>query len=179
MAERNSGSIVIAEEITPADTALMDPRRIGGFASVLGGAEGHTAIMARSLGIPAVLGVPDLSGGIKSGDTVIVDGSSGHVIVNPTPDRIAEYQSRRKALEQEVTALARLRHVPAISRDGGRVTLQANLELPRELGQAVAAGAEGIGLLRTEFLFMNRDDLPGEEEQLAALTEIMAGMEHA
>ena len=169
-------SIVIAEEITPADTALMDPDRVAAFACVMGGAEGHTAIMARSLGIPAVLGVAGVSAGIKSGDTVIVDGSSGHVIVHPTPARIADYQARRKALEQEVTALARLRDVEAVSRDGGRVTLQANLELPRELGQAVAAGAEGVGLLRTEFLFMNRDDLPGEEEQYAALAEIMAGM---
>ena len=86
------GSIVIAEEITPADTALMDPRRIGGFATVLGGAEGHTAIMARSLGLPAVLGVTGLFGGVQSGDTVVIDGSNGRVIVNPTARCLAGYK---------------------------------------------------------------------------------------
>ena len=169
-------SIIIAEEITPADTALMDPRQIRGFASVLGGAEGHTAIMARSLGLPAVLGVTGLIGGAKSGDTVIVDGSNGRVIVNPTARCLADYGRRRKALERETRSLARLRNVPAVTRDGTRIDLQANLELPRELAQALAAGAEGIGLLRTEFLYMNRDDLPDEEEQCAALSEIVAGM---
>ncbi|MCH6586822.1 MAG: phosphoenolpyruvate--protein phosphotransferase [Proteobacteria bacterium] len=169
-------SIIIAEEITPADTALMDPRQIRGFASVLGGAEGHTAIMARSLGLPAVLGVTGLIGGAKSGDTVIVDGSNGRVIVNPTARCLADYGRRRKALERETRSLARLRNVPAVTRDGTRIDLQANLELPRELAQALAAGAEGIGLLRTEFLYMNRDDLPDEEEQCAALCEIVTGM---
>ena len=169
-------SIIIAEEITPADTALMDPRQIRGFASVLGGAEGHTAIMARSLGLPAVLGVTGLIGGAKSGDTVIVDGSNGRVIVNPTARCLADYGRRRKALEREARSLTRLRNVPAVTRDGTRIDLQANLELPRELAQALAAGAEGIGLLRTEFLYMNRDDLPDEEEQCAALSEIVAGM---
>ena len=169
-------SIIIAEEITPADTALMDPRQIRGFASVLGGAEGHTAIMARSLGLPAVLGVTGLIGGAKSGDTVIVDGSNGRVIVNPTARCLADYGRRRKALEREARSLTRLRNVPAVTRDGTRIDLQANLELPRELAQALAAGAEGIGLLRTEFLYMNRDDLPDEEEQCAALCEIVTGM---
>jgi phosphotransferase system enzyme I (PtsI) len=170
------GSIVIAEEITPADTALMDPRRIGGFASVLGGAEGHTAIMARSLGLPAVLGIADLLGGITTGETVIVDGSNGLVIANPSAKRLAFYQNRRQELAREAQALTRLRRVRATTLDGETVTLQANLELPREVGQAVSSGAEGIGLLRTEFLYMNRDDLPDEEEQFKALKEIVEAM---
>ncbi|MFQ5468551.1 MAG: phosphoenolpyruvate--protein phosphotransferase, partial [Kiloniellaceae bacterium] len=170
------GSIIIAEEITPADTALMDPRRVAAFACVLGGAEGHTAIMARSLGLPAVLGVAGLITRISSGVQVIVDGTNGLVIVNPSAACLADYRQRLKDLEREVRSLRRLRKVPAVTRDGVRVTLQANLELPRELGQAVAAGAEGIGLLRTEYLFMNRDDLPDEEEQTASLREIVAGM---
>ena len=170
------GSIVIAEEITPADTALMDPSKVGGFACALGGAEGHTAIMARSLGIPAVLGVADLIGGLQSGDAVIVDGSNGIVVVNPSAACLEDYRRRRKAMEREVQALGRLRHREPVTRDGTRVTLQANLELPREVGQAAVVGAEGVGLLRTEFLFMNREDLPDEEEQTAALTEIVAAM---
>jgi phosphotransferase system enzyme I (PtsI) len=170
------GSIVIAEEITPADTALMDPRRIGGFATVLGGAEGHTAIMARSLGLPAVLGIADLLGGIKTGETVIVDGSKGLVIADPSAKRLALYRNRREELAREARALTRLRKVRATTLDGETVTLQANLELPREVGQAVSSGAEGVGLLRTEFLYMNRDDLPDEEEQFKALKEIVEAM---
>jgi len=171
-----SGSVIIAEEVTPADTALMDPALVGGFATVLGGAEGHTAIMARSLGLPAVLGVTGLLGGVKTGETVVVDGSNGRVVVAPTPKRLQEYQQRQKDWARETKALARLRDVAAETRDGERITLQANLELPRELAQALTAGAEGIGLLRTEFLFMNRQDLPDEDEQYAALREIVEGM---
>ncbi len=170
------GSIVIAETITPADTALMDPRQIAGFATVLGGAEGHTAIMARSLGLPAVLGVTGLPEEINTGQTVIVDGTNGLVIVEPERDVLVEYRRRRRELERETKALARLRNVPAETLDGERIHLQANLELPRELEQAVGAGAEGVGLLRTEFLFMNRQDLPGEEEQYRSLREIVEGM---
>ena len=171
-----AGSIVVAEEITPADTALMDPQRIGGFASVLGGAEGHTAIMARSLGLPAVLGIANLLGAVRGGDMLIIDGSNGLVFVNPTAKRIAAYKRRREELEREARALARLRNVPAATRDGETIRLQANLEFPREVGQAVAAGAEGVGLLRTEFLYMNRDDLPSENEQYDALMQIVEGM---
>ncbi len=169
-------SVIVAEEVTPADTALMDPRQNRGFASVLGGAEGHTAIMARSLGLPAVLGVTGLTGGVHNGDTVVIDGSGGRVIVNPTARCLADYRRRRQQLAREARSLARLRNVRAVTRDGTEINLQANLELPRELDLARDAGAEGIGLLRTEFLFMNRDDLPNEEEQYAALRTIVLGM---
>lgn len=169
-------SIIIAEEITPADTALMDPKIVGGFATAVGGAEGHTAIMARSLGLPAVLGIPDLFGSIKAGEMVIVDGTEGLVIANPTARRLELYQGRRQALMREAKSLARLRDVVAQTVDGETISLQANLELPREVGQAVASGAEGVGLLRTEFLFMNRDDLPDEDEQFEALKQVVDGM---
>jgi phosphotransferase system enzyme I (PtsI) len=170
------GSIVIAEEISPADTALMDPRQIGGFACVLGGAEGHTAIMARSLGMPAVVGVPDLLPTVRSGDRLIIDGTNGLVIVNPTARRLAGYERRLKDMARETRALARLRDVAAETRDGQRVALQVNMELPRELEQTVETGAEGVGLLRTEFMYMNRADLPGEEEQYEALARIVKAM---
>lgn len=172
----DDNSIVVAEEVTPADTALMDPNRIAGFATVLGGAEGHTAIMARSLGLPAVLGVTDLMGQVRGGDVLIVDGTRGRVVVNPTEERLASYYRRQREIERETRALSRLRELPAVTRDGVRVTLQANLELPREVAQAIVSGAEGVGLLRTEFMFMNRQDLPGEDEQYEILREIVEGM---
>jgi len=170
------GSIVIAEEISPADTALMDPEQIIGFACLMGGAEGHTAIMARSLGLPAVLGVAGLIPAIKSGDMLIVDGSSGLVILNPTAKRLAAYQKRLKAMAREARSLARLRDIPAETRDGQRILMEVNLELPREAAQAAVVGAEGVGLLRTEFFYMNRDDLPDEEEQYTELAEIVKAM---
>ena len=170
------GSVVIAEELTPADTALLDPDRIGGFATVLGGAEGHTAIMARSLGLPAVLGVGGLLGGTLPGTTVVIDGTRGRVVVNPSAATLAAYQERRRAFQREERHLGRLAKLAAVTRDGVAITLQVNVELPRELEHALAVGAEGIGLLRTEFLFMNRDDLPGEEEQYVALRSFVEGM---
>jgi phosphotransferase system enzyme I (PtsI) len=173
------GTIIIAEEVTPADTALMNPKRIGGFAAALGGAESHTAIMARSLGLPAVLGVPSLVHAIRPGDLVAVDGVRGQLVVNPSAATIAKYERRQQALERRQRQLARLRSVPAITKDETRVTLQCNIELPIELPIARQAGAEGVGLMRSEFLYMNRDQPPSEDEQYVALREIVEGMEGA
>jgi phosphotransferase system enzyme I (PtsI) len=171
------GSIVVAEELTPADTALMDPKRIAGIAAVLGGAESHTAIMARSLGLPAVLGATELIGRVRAGDLLVVDGDLGVVIVNPTTATQRRYQRRREALGRLERQLARLRRLPAVTRDGTTIRLAANLELPREFEQALNNGAEGVGLLRTEFMFMNRPDLPDEEEQYEALKTIVEAMD--
>jgi phosphotransferase system enzyme I (PtsI) len=171
------GTIILAEELSPADTALLDPRRIAGFATVLGGAESHTAIMARALNLPAVLGVAGLMGSVERGDLVVVDGTSGTVVVNPTPALIEEYAARQEERQREQRLLTRLKRLPAITRDSVEVTLEANLELPRELDQALAAGATGIGLLRTEFLFMNRQDLPDEDEQFEAYVGLVRGMD--
>ena len=171
------GSIIIAEDITPADTALMDPQHIGGFATAVGGTESHTAIMARSLGLPAVLGLADFVAQVRTGDIVIVDGSAGRVVVRPKPATLADFERRRGEFARAERLLGGLRRLPAVTRDGTAVTLLANLELPREAEAAVAGGAEGVGLLRTEFLFMNRPDLPDEEEQYQALRTILKGME--
>ncbi len=172
-----AGSIVVAEELTPADTALLDPKKIEAFATVLGGKEGHTAIMARSLGIPAVLGIPDLLGFARTGQPIIVDGHAGRVIINPSPARIEEYERRQAELERDERQLSRLRKLPSVTRDGQRIGLLANVELPREAEMAMHAGAEGVGLLRTEFLFMNREDVPDEEEQYQALRTIVETMD--
>src|SRR5713226_3186654 len=153
------GTVILAEELTPADTALMDPQRIAGFAAVLGGPESHTAIMARALGLP-----------------VVVDGSAGTVVINPDGKTVARYEEEREALEREQRQLSRLKRLPAVTRDDVEIVLQANLELPRELDQALAAGAQGLGLVRTEFLYMNREDLPDEEEQYEAYRGLVRGM---
>ncbi|MGQ9368084.1 phosphoenolpyruvate--protein phosphotransferase [Azospirillum sp. ST 5-10] len=170
------GTVVLAEDLTPADTALLDPRRVAGFATVLGGAEGHTAIMARSLGLPAVLGAAGLLTGVRNGTPVIVDGVEGRVIIDPDPVTLAEYDGRRQAREREREALKAFKRLPAVTRDGVAVGLHANLELPRDLDNALENDAQGIGLLRTEFLYMNRDDLPEEEEQYAVIRAIAEGM---
>ena len=171
------GAVVLADELTPADTALMDPQRIAGFAAQFGGADSHTAIVARALGLPAVLAVPDLVEHASSEATVVVDGGEGAVIVDPSPETIAEYELRRDALTREQRYLARLRRLPAVTRDAVEITLEANLELPIELEQATANGAMGLGLVRSEFLYMNRDDLPGEDEQYAIFSALVRGME--
>ncbi|MBO0735970.1 MAG: phosphoenolpyruvate--protein phosphotransferase [Alphaproteobacteria bacterium] len=172
-----AGAVILAEELTAADTALMDPGRIAGFATVFGGAEGHTAIVARALGLPAVLAVPGLLEHAQPGDTVVIDGTDGCVIIDPSPQTVAEYEARRDALARERRGLARLRKLPSVTRDGVEVSLEANLELPIELEQAIANGAVGLGLVRSEFLYMNRDDLPGEEEQYAVFSALVRGMD--
>lgn len=170
------GAVVIAEEITPADTAVMDPDKIRGFAAVLGGAESHTAIMARALGMPAVLGATRLFGLAQDGDLIIIDGAAGKVVIRPNPATIEHYERKRVELAKQEKQLARLARLPATTRDDIAVTLEANIELPRELEAVRAVGAHGIGLLRSEFLFMNRPDVPSEQEQYEALSEIVTGM---
>ncbi|MEE8204284.1 MAG: phosphoenolpyruvate--protein phosphotransferase, partial [Alphaproteobacteria bacterium] len=170
-------SVIIADELTPADTALMDPHRVAGFATALGGVQGHTAIMARSLGLPAVIGIPGLVEKVRTGDNVVIDGGAGRVVVNPTPATLTHYEARRAELERQQRRLAGLRDLPAVTRDGIEIALKANLELPGEIEGAINAGASGVGLLRTEFMYMNREEPPSEDEQFAALREIVEGME--
>jgi phosphotransferase system enzyme I (PtsI) len=167
------GCVLITEELNPAETALLDPGRVAGFATVLGGAEGHTAIMARALELPAVLGTAGLLTGVRTGEPVVVDGTKGRVIVNPTSATLADYDHRRELLRREQRQLARLRKLPAVTRDGVEIKLCANVDLPRELDIVRQSGAAGIGLLRSEFMYMNRDDLPSEEEQYVAIRDIL------
>ena len=172
----SGGAIVLAEEVTPGDTALMDPRRIGGFATEFGGPDSHTAIMARALGLPAVLAVPGLLERVRADGPVVVDGTRGIVIIDPSPDTLEECRMRREEMTRESRAYARLRRLPAVTRDGIEILLEANLELPVELEHALANGAMGLGLVRTEFLYMNREELPSEDEQYEFFASLVRGM---
>jgi phosphotransferase system enzyme I (PtsI) len=171
------GAIILAEEVTPGDTALMDPRRIGGFATEFGGPDSHTAIMARALGVPAVLAVPDLLERARTGSQIVIDGSAGAVILDPAPETIARYRDLREQMSRENRQFSRLRRLPAVTRDGVEISLEGNLELPVELEHALANGAMGLGLVRTEFLYMNREDLPGEDEQYEFFASLVRGMD--
>ncbi len=171
------GAVILAEELTPADAALIDPQRVAGFATVSGGAESHIAIVARALGLPAVLAVPGLLEHAQAGNTVVIDGTDGYVIIDPSAETVREYEARRDVLARERRGLTRLRRLPAMTRDGVEITLEGNLELPIELEQALTNGAMGLGLVRSEFLYMNRDDLPGEEEQYAVFSALVRGMD--
>jgi phosphotransferase system enzyme I (PtsI) len=170
------GSIVVAEELTPADTLLLDPARVAGFATEVGGPEGHTAIVARSLGIPAAVGVGGLLASVSAGQTLLVDGWTGQVVVEPAADVRAAGLARIEADRIERSALRAMARLPAVTSDGHKVNLLANLELPRDVAPAIANGAAGVGLLRTEYLFMNRETLPTEDEQTTALIEVVEAL---
>jgi phosphotransferase system enzyme I (PtsI) len=172
------GGIVLAKEISPADTALMDPKRFAGIATVHGGAAGHTAVMARSLGIPSVLGLdPAMLDHSGHGGTAIVDGVTGVLILNPSAATLAEYRARQQALQNARADLDKITALPAQTTDGQAVSLRANLELPRDVQAIVESGADGIGLFRTEFLFMNRSTLPSEDEQYESMAEVVRAMQ--
>ena len=170
------GAILVTDELTPADAALLEPGRIAGVATEEGGADGHTAIMLRALGIPAVLGCHGLTEAARRGDAAVLDGRVGAITLHPGPEALAAAKEGIAAQAKERTRLGKLRTLPAQTTDGEQVELQANLEIPAELPLIHGAGAEGIGLLRTEFLFMNREDLPDEDAQVAAYRTIVEAM---
>ena len=170
------GAVLISEALRPADAALLDPSRLAGVVTEEGGAEGHTAVMLRALGVPSVLGVAGLGQAFKPGDTAIVDGLTGTVTLNPSAETMAAARKAMTAFARERQRYARLRRLPAETQDGEAVELQANLELPIELPLIVQSGAVGIGLLRTEFLFMNRETIPDEATQTESYRAIIEAM---
>ena len=169
--------IVVAHDLSPADMILFKRHRFGGFVTDVGGVTSHTAIVARSLGIPAVVGLHHARETIAEGDTLIVDGTQGLLIVNPDPLVLAEYRARQADFKTEKKRLRRLKSTPAATVDGTPIELFANIELPQDMPEVLEAGAEGVGLFRTEFMFLNRKDLPGEEEQLDAYREVTKAMQ--
>lgn len=169
--------IIVASELAPSDTSRLDPEKVQGFLTELGGPTSHTAIIARSLEIPAVVGMDGITAAVKDGDLLIVDGRQGTVFINPQPEILEEYRRKQEAEVKERKALAAVKSLPARTLDGQELNLLANVGEPWELSKAVEYGADGIGLYRTEFLFMNKETLPSEDEQFEAYKEALQKME--
>ncbi|MDF2612395.1 MAG: PtsA [Clostridia bacterium] len=168
--------IIIANDLTPSDTAQMNPKYIKGFATNAGGKTSHSAIMARTLEIPAVLGLKNITEAVETGDWLIINGAAGEVILNPNEVEIETYKALQSQLEGHKKELQKLLNEPAITKDGHLVELSANIGTPKDIESALKHGAEGIGLFRTEFLYMDRNSLPTESEQFEYYKEVAEGM---
>lgn len=168
--------IIIAYDLTPSDTAQMNKDKILGFATDIGGRTSHTAIMARSLEIPAVLGLDDITSQVQEGDVIILDGLKGEVFINPPQELLAKYQNKKKEYENHRKELEQLKELPAQTLDGHRVEMLGNIGTPKDVKGVIQNGGEGVGLYRTEFLYMDRDTMPTEEEQFKAYKEVLESM---
>jgi len=168
--------VVVAHDLSPADTMQIDKEKIIGFVTDVGGRTSHTAILARSQGIPAVVGLENATALISGGTPLIIDGTSGTVILNPSVDTFREYLQKKQNYEYIERELLSYRSLPAETPDGYRLILRGNVELPGEVPHALEQGAEGIGLFRSEFLYLGRQSPPGEEEQFVAYRDIVQAM---
>ncbi|MEO5720983.1 MAG: phosphoenolpyruvate--protein phosphotransferase [Chthoniobacterales bacterium] len=172
--ETSEQHILVAHNITPSDTATMDRKQVLAFATDLGSRTSHTAIMARSMGIPAIVGLHDATAKLESGQEVLLDGYNGLLILNPTPETLWHYGELKHRQELVAEQLSGLRETKSTTADGRHIVLSANIELPDDVESVVEGGAEGIGLYRTEFLYLNRPTLPTEEEQFAIYQRVAA-----
>lgn len=168
--------IVIAEDLTPSDTAQLNRQFVKGFSTDIGGRTSHSAIMARSLEIPAVVGTKTATKDIENGDLVIVDGLKGEVHINPTPELVEQYRKENEAFEAQKAEWAKLKNEKTYSNDNHHVELVANIGTPKDLEGVINNGGEGVGLYRTEFLYMGRDQLPTEEEQFESYKAVLEGL---
>lgn len=168
--------IIVAEDLTPSDTAQLDRRYVKGFVTDIGGRTSHSAIMARSLEIPAVVGTQTITSAVTPSTLVILDGHEGVVILDPSEEEIAFYTKKQAEYAEQKAELEKLVHVPTITADQHHVELAANIGSPADVAGALANGAEGVGLFRTEFLYMGRDDFPTEEEQYLAYKQVLESM---
>ncbi len=173
----NEEVIVIADDLTPSDTAQLDKKYVRGFVTNIGGRTSHSAIMARSLEIPAVVGTKTILSDAKDGDIIILDGLSGEILINPGEDQIKEYEEKARKYEEQKAVWARLREEPSKTSDGHHVELAANIGSPKDVDGIISNGGEGVGLYRTEFLYMGRDSFPTEDEQFEAYKEVLERME--
>ncbi|MEO1814822.1 MAG: phosphoenolpyruvate--protein phosphotransferase [Acetobacterium sp.] len=165
--------IIIADDLTPSDTAQMDKKRVMGFATNIGSRTSHTAIMARSLEIPAVLGLGDITETVKTGDLMVVDGLTGKVCVNPTSEQLESYEKEKLKYQNYLKELEELKDLDAITLDGRKVELVGNIGEPNDVAGVLKNGGVGVGLYRTEFLYMNSDVMPSEEKQFAAYRSVL------
>jgi phosphotransferase system enzyme I (PtsI) len=168
--------IIIAQDLSPADTVVMNKDKVLGFVTEMGGATSHTAIVARSLEIPAIVGVRDITNTAKSGDILIIDGEKGIVVVNPNPKILAAYKEERKKYVLKLRMLQRLKKLEAVTGDRHKIDLSANIEFPEEVASVLENKAEGVGLFRTEFIYINKSNLPTEEEQFEAYRTVVQKM---
>jgi phosphoenolpyruvate-protein phosphotransferase (PTS system enzyme I) len=169
--------IVVAHDLSPADMILFKQHRFGGFVTDVGGVTSHTAILARSLNIPAIVALHHARQTIREHEMLIVDGQQGVLIVNPDKQVLAEYRLRARELDLDRQKLKRIRTTRATTIDGATVELHANIELPQDVTEAKESGATGIGLFRTEFMFLNRGSLPDEEEQFEGYRRVAVAMD--
>lgn len=165
--------VIVARDLSPADTVQMTTRKIVGFATDMGGKTSHTAIVAKSLEIPAVVGIEKVTEEVNTDDTIIVDGTAGVVIINPDPEVIKRYEDKKKHYLVMEEDLLKDAHLPAVTTDGHSVGVGANIEFVEEIPSAVFHGANGVGLYRTEFIYINREQLPTEEEHLAIYKDLI------
>lgn len=168
--------VIVGNDLTPSDTAQLNKEFVQGFATNIGGRTTHSAIMSRSLEIPAIVGTKSITQEVKQGDMIIVDGLNGDVIVNPTEDELIAYQDKRERYFADKKELQKLRDADTVTVDGVHAELAANIGTPNDLPGVIENGAQGIGLYRTEFLYMGRDQMPTEEEQFEAYKEVLEAM---
>ncbi|HBC4944284.1 TPA: phosphoenolpyruvate--protein phosphotransferase [Staphylococcus aureus] len=169
--------VIVGNDLTPSDTAQLNKEFVQGFATNIGGRTSHSAIMSRSLEIPAIVGTKSITQEVKQGDMIIVDGLNGDVIVNPTEDELIAYQDKRERYFADKKELQKLRDADTVTVDGVHAELAANIGTPNDLPGVIENGAQGIGLYRTEFLYMGRDQMPTEEEQFEAYKEVLEAMD--
>ncbi|MGX7595117.1 phosphoenolpyruvate--protein phosphotransferase [Planococcus plakortidis] len=169
--------VVIAEDLTPSDTVQLNPKYIKGFITDIGGRTSHSAILARTLEIPAVVGAKTAMGTIDNGTIVIIDGVAGEVLLDPDEATLAEYKEKQAAYASQKAEWAKLKNEATVTKDGVEVELGANIGTPKDLVGVLDNGGEAIGLYRTEFLYMGRDDFPTEQEQTDAYAEVLQGMD--
>lgn len=175
LAHLSHDAVIIAHDLTPSQTAGLDRKHVVGFATDAGGLTSHTAIVARALGIPAVVGLNDITADISAGDVVIIDGNRGAVTINPDQEALEQVKQQQEEFQQLEHDLEALRGLPAVTKDGQRITLMGNIEFPHEVETCIRNGAEGIGLYRTEFLYLSSEREPSEQEHYDAyLTAIKA-----
>lgn len=168
--------ILVAYDLAPSDTAVMHRKNVIGFVTDIGGRTSHTAIMAKSLEIPAVVGLESATRQIRTGDTIVVDGIQGNVTINPSAGELQKFRQDHARHTEFNRSLKRFKDLPCVTTDGRRLELAANIEFPEETPSVLSHGADGIGLYRSEFLYMNRVDLPSEEEQYQAYKKVVTAM---